>query len=108
MYRTDIYFICKTLAEAPIFIAVPLVFTTVAYPMVGLHPGVEHFFIAAGILTLIANVATSFGNNFFYQFFRPGAVRYSIQRFVSAPKDIFFIESTKFRHWSRPRKFLID
>ncbi|XP_043270410.1 pleiotropic drug resistance protein TUR2-like [Venturia canescens] len=61
MYRTDIYFICKTLAEAPIFVAVPFVFTTVAYPMVGLYPGVEHFFIAAGILVLIANVATSFG-----------------------------------------------
>lgn len=61
MYRTDIYFLCKTLAEMPIFVAVPLLFTTIVYPMVGLYPGVTHFFIAAGIMTLIANVATSFG-----------------------------------------------
>lgn len=61
MYRTDIYFICKTLAEAPIFIIVPMLFTTIAYPMIGLYPGVEHFFITAGVITLIANVATSFG-----------------------------------------------
>ncbi|XP_011300537.1 protein white [Fopius arisanus] len=61
MYRTDIYFICKTLAEAPIFVAVPVLFTTIVYPMVGLYPGVDHFFIAAGVMTLIANVATSFG-----------------------------------------------
>lgn len=61
MYRTDVYFICKTLAEAPIFLAVPLIFTVVVYPMVGLYPDVKHFFIAAGIVALVANVSTSFG-----------------------------------------------
>ena len=61
MYRTDVYFLCKTLAEAPIFIAVPLLFTVVAYPMIGLYPGIDHFFITAGIVALVANVSTSFG-----------------------------------------------
>ena len=61
MYRTDVYFLCKTLAEAPIFVAVPLLFTMVAYPMIGLYPGVDHFFVAAGIVALVANVSTSFG-----------------------------------------------
>lgn len=61
MYRTDIYFICKTLAEAPIFVAVPLLFTTIVYPMVGLYPGINHYLVAVGVMTLIANVATSFG-----------------------------------------------
>ncbi|XP_012282136.1 protein white [Orussus abietinus] len=61
MYRTDIYFICKTLAEAPIFLAVPLIFTTITYPMIGLYPAVDHFFIATGIVALVANVSTSFG-----------------------------------------------
>ena len=65
MYRTDVYFLCKTLAEAPIFIAVPLIFTFISYPMVRLYPGVDHFFIAAGIVALVANVATSFGKNIF-------------------------------------------
>ena len=65
MYRTDVYFLCKTLAEAPIFIAVPLLFTVVAYPMIGLYPGIDHFFITAGIVALVANVSTSFGTLFF-------------------------------------------
>ncbi|XP_011645073.1 protein white isoform X3 [Pogonomyrmex barbatus] len=38
MYRTDVYFICKTLAEAPIFLAIPLIFTAIVYPMIGLYP----------------------------------------------------------------------
>lgn len=63
MYRTDVYFICKTLAEAPIFLAIPLMFTVIVYPMIGLYPDVRHFFIAAAVLTLVANVSTSFGNH---------------------------------------------
>ncbi|XP_053998040.1 protein white-like [Hylaeus anthracinus] len=61
MYRTDVYFLCKTLAEAPVFVAVPLLFTIIAYPMIGLHSGVDHFFVTAGIVALVANVSTSFG-----------------------------------------------
>ncbi|XP_076634762.1 ABC transporter G family member 3 [Colletes latitarsis] len=61
MYRTDVYFLCKTLAEAPVFVAVPLMFTIIAYPMIGLQPGIDHFFITAGIVALVANVSTSFG-----------------------------------------------
>ncbi|XP_026668551.1 ABC transporter G family member 3-like [Ceratina calcarata] len=61
MYRTDVYFLCKTLAEAPIFIAVPLLFTIISYPMIGLYPGFDHFFITTGIVALVANVSTSFG-----------------------------------------------
>lgn len=66
MYRTDVYFLCKTLAEAPIFIAVPLLFTIIAYPMIGLYPGIDHFFITAGIVALVANVSTSFGTLFLF------------------------------------------
>jgi len=61
MYRTDVYFICKTLAEAPIFLAIPFIFTAIVYPMIGLYPDVKHFLIAAAVVTLVANVATSFG-----------------------------------------------
>jgi len=62
MYRTDVYFICKTLAEMPIFLAIPLIFTAVVYPMIGLYPDVKHFFIAAAVVALVANVSISFGN----------------------------------------------
>ncbi|XP_012525944.1 protein white [Monomorium pharaonis] len=61
MYRTDVYFICKTLAEAPIFLAMPLIFTAIVYPMIGLYPNVKHFFVAAAVVDLVANVSISFG-----------------------------------------------
>jgi ATP-binding cassette, subfamily G (WHITE), eye pigment precursor transporter len=61
LYRTDAYFLGKTLAELPLFLLVPFLFTAVVYPMVGLQPGIYHFAVAAGIVALVANVATSFG-----------------------------------------------
>lgn len=57
------------MAEAPVFVAVPMLFTIVAYPMIGLYPGVDHFFVTAGIVTLVANVSTSFGKLGIYIFF---------------------------------------
>ena len=62
MYRTEVYFLCKTLAEMPIFIVVPVIFTFISYPLVGLYPGINHLLITAGIVKLVANVSTSFGN----------------------------------------------
>mgnify|MGYP005984305303 CR=1 FL=1 len=62
MYRTDIYFLCKTIAECPIFITMPLILTAICYFLIGLNPNGPRFFIACGILVLVANVATSFGN----------------------------------------------
>ncbi|KAG5327518.1 WHITE protein, partial [Pseudoatta argentina] len=61
MYRTDVYFICKTLAEAPIFLVIPMIFTAIVYPMIGLYPDVKHFFVATAIVALVGNVSTSFG-----------------------------------------------
>ncbi|KAJ3643839.1 hypothetical protein Zmor_026525 [Zophobas morio] len=61
MYRTDIYFLCKTIAECPIFITMPLILTAICYFLIGLNPNGPRFFIACGILVLVANVATSFG-----------------------------------------------
>lgn len=51
----------KTLAELPLFLAVPFVFTSIAYPLIGLRSGFNHYIIALSIVTLIANVSTSFG-----------------------------------------------
>lgn len=61
MYRTDVYFLCKNLAEAPIFIFIPLFFTSITYFMIGLNAQEPRFFIACGLVILVANVATSFG-----------------------------------------------
>ncbi|KAG8229498.1 hypothetical protein J437_LFUL010073 [Ladona fulva] len=61
MYRTDVYFLCKTLAEVPIFVIIPVLFTSVAYYMIGLNPDPVRFINTLIIVTLVANVATSFG-----------------------------------------------
>ncbi|XP_063236423.1 protein white-like [Bacillus rossius redtenbacheri] len=61
MYRTDVYFVCKSLAEVPVFVAIPVIFTAVAYFMVGLNPAPGRIYVALAVMTLIANVATSFG-----------------------------------------------
>lgn len=64
LYSTWTYFLGKTLAELPLFLVVPFVFTGISYPMIGLQPGLYHFFVACGIVALIANVSTSFGKLF--------------------------------------------
>lgn len=61
LFRVDTYFLGKTIAEMPLFIAVPFVFTSITYPMVGLKSGGMHYAIALSVVTLVANVATSFG-----------------------------------------------
>jgi hypothetical protein len=61
MYRVDVYFLCKTLAELPIFAVLPVIFTCIAYYLVGLNPNVLHFLMANVVLILVANVAVSFG-----------------------------------------------
>lgn len=61
MYRVDVYFLCKTLAEVPVFAALPVIFTCVAYYMVGLNPNVFRFLTANIVVILVANVAVSFG-----------------------------------------------
>lgn len=61
LYRCDTYFLGKTIAELPLFLTVPFVFTSIAYPLIGLRPGLHHYLTALAIVTLIANVSTSFG-----------------------------------------------
>lgn len=65
MYRTDVYFLSKTVAEFPIFIAMPMMFTAICYYIIGLNPEITRFFLACAIVTLVANVSTSFGNVLF-------------------------------------------
>ncbi|KAL1497603.1 hypothetical protein ABEB36_008533 [Hypothenemus hampei] len=61
MYRTDVYFLGKTLADIPIFIFLPLLFLSITYFMIGLNSEMPRFFIACAIIVLVANAATSFG-----------------------------------------------
>lgn len=61
LYRTSTYFLGKTIAELPLFLAVPIIFTSIAYPMIGLREGYLYFATAAFVVSLVANVSTSFG-----------------------------------------------
>lgn len=61
LYRVDIYFICKCLAELPSFLMIPVVFSAITYWMVGLYNTVEAFFIFTGVIVLVANISVSFG-----------------------------------------------
>uniref|UniRef100_A0A6A7G0X1 Protein white n=1 Tax=Hirondellea gigas TaxID=1518452 RepID=A0A6A7G0X1_9CRUS len=61
MYRSEVFFLAKNIAEIPLAVLQPMLFVCVIYYMVGLNPAVEHFFICMGILVLVANIAVSFG-----------------------------------------------
>lgn len=67
MYRTDVYFLCKTLVDLFFFILLSVISIAIPYYVVGLNPDVHRFFVAVGIIILVSNVASSFGlNSFFY------------------------------------------
>ncbi|XP_052810071.1 protein white-like isoform X2 [Mya arenaria] len=61
LYRVDIYFLCKTFAELPSFIFIPMIFCAITYWMVGLYSSFEAFCVFTGVLLLVANIAVSFG-----------------------------------------------
>lgn len=56
LYNVDTYFLGKSLAELPLFLVVPVVWTMIAYPMIGLKSGFFYFAIATAITALIVNV----------------------------------------------------
>ncbi|XP_046656190.1 protein white-like [Daphnia pulicaria] len=61
MYRTDVYFLSKTLADLPVYIFFPFVFVSIPYYAIGLNPFTDRFFVSCGTVILVTNVATSFG-----------------------------------------------
>ena len=61
MYRTDVYVICKMLADLPFQLFYSFLFIALPYYPIGFHPDVGRFFICVAILVLVATVAASFG-----------------------------------------------
>lgn len=68
MYRTDVYFLSKMIAELLIFVVFPFFAFLIPYFPVGLNPSAERFFTSAGILILVANSAASFGMKVSYPY----------------------------------------
>ncbi len=61
MYRTDVYYICKQIAEVPIFLLIPVLFISIFYWMVGFNEEVDRFFYCMLITVLVVQVVVSFG-----------------------------------------------
>ncbi|XP_048586785.1 protein white isoform X2 [Nematostella vectensis] len=61
MYRTDVYFLCKTLTELPIFIISPFLISVIPYWMIGLQSEFTRFLICFVVLMLVTNTAVSIG-----------------------------------------------
>merc|ERR1712150_124953 len=61
MYRTDTYYITRQMAEMPIQILSPLIFTAIFYWMVGMNSDPMRFIIACLINILLVQVVVGFG-----------------------------------------------
>lgn len=61
MYCITVYYITRMLAELPLFICLPAIFTTIIYWMVGLYPTFEAYCTCCIIMVLVANISVSFG-----------------------------------------------
>ncbi len=61
MYRTDVYYICKQVAELPIFLLIPIIFISIFYWMVGFNEDFDRFLYCMLITVLVVQVVVSFG-----------------------------------------------
>jgi len=61
MYRTDTYFITRQMAEMPVQILSPFIFTCIFYWMVGLNDDPARFLMACVINILLVQVVVGFG-----------------------------------------------
>ncbi|XP_060575750.1 protein white-like isoform X2 [Ruditapes philippinarum] len=61
LYRVDIYFISKTLAELPSYLIIPVIFSAIAYWMIGLYNTLEAFLVFTAVIVLVSNISVSFG-----------------------------------------------
>ena len=61
MYRTDVYFLTKQLAELPMFLITPVLYVGILYFMVGFNDDTQRFLITIGIAEVLTQVVVSFG-----------------------------------------------
>ena len=61
MYRVDVYFASKQLAEVPVFVLTPILYNVVFYWMVGLNPAADRFFVSTLVAIVVTQVVVGFG-----------------------------------------------
>jgi len=60
MYSTSSYFVAKTLCDViPMRVIPPVIMCSITYFMMGLHHGIDHFFVTMSVLVIVSLVATS-------------------------------------------------
>ena len=57
MYRTEVYYLSKQIADLPMFLITPVIFVTLFYFMVGMNLAVDRFFWCILIAILITQVS---------------------------------------------------
>ena len=57
MYRIDLYFVTKQLAELPLFLITPILFNVIFYWMVGLNSNAERFVTSTFSTILVTEVS---------------------------------------------------
>ena len=63
MYRTDVYFLAKMIAELPLFIILPIIFVAINYFMIGFNSEIESFLKITLVIVLVSNFGVSLGKN---------------------------------------------
>lgn len=61
MYRTDVYVICKMLADLPFQLLYSFLFIAIPYYPIGFNPDINRFLITVAIMVIVSSVAASFG-----------------------------------------------
>ncbi|XP_024082365.1 protein white isoform X2 [Cimex lectularius] len=61
MYRTDVYFIAKVLAELPMFLTLSTMYTIIVYYMIGFNSQLERMLGAVVVMVLVGNISTALG-----------------------------------------------
>jgi len=61
MYRTDVYFLTKQIAELPVFLLLPALLISISYYLIQLNPDFERFLVTVGILELLNQTVISYG-----------------------------------------------
>ena len=69
MYRTDTYYITRQMAEMPVQILSPVIFTCIFYWMVGMNPDPVRFLIACLINILLVQVRIILNDLFLSELF---------------------------------------
>ena len=63
MYRTEVYYLSKQIADLPMFLITPVIFVTLFYFMVGMNLAADRFFWCILIAILVTQVSSLYNHH---------------------------------------------